>query len=94
MLKNAGRLLRNVIAYHLDGKELKSRKVMIEIMRTAGIPIMQPAQIADAVTQAVSSGATGEAFVCLPDKDHEKFVFTPVVGLGLDEGDIADLPAG
>jgi len=33
VLKNAGRLLRNVIAYHLDGKELKSRKVMQEIRR-------------------------------------------------------------
>ena len=28
VLKNAGSLLRNVIAYHLDGKELKSRKVL------------------------------------------------------------------
>jgi DNA repair protein RecO (recombination protein O) len=28
VLKNAGNLLRNVIAYHLDGKELKSRKVL------------------------------------------------------------------
>lgn len=33
VLKNAGRLLRTVIAYHLDGKELKSRKVMQEIRR-------------------------------------------------------------
>jgi len=32
-LKNAGRLLRHVIAYHLDGKELKSRKVMRDIRR-------------------------------------------------------------
>ena len=32
-LRNAGRLLRHVIAYHLDGKELKSRKVMQEIRR-------------------------------------------------------------
>ena len=31
VLKNAGSLLRNVIAYHLDGKELKSRKVLKEI---------------------------------------------------------------
>ena len=33
VLKNAGSLLRNVIAYHLDGKELKSRKVLREIRR-------------------------------------------------------------
>ncbi len=34
-LKNAGVLLRNVIAWHLDGKELKSRKVLQEMRRTA-----------------------------------------------------------
>lgn len=34
-LKNAGRLLRHVIAWHLDGKELKSRKVLQEIRRSA-----------------------------------------------------------
>lgn len=61
------------------------------VMRKAGIPIMDPSQIADAVAMAVSSGATGEAFVCMPGKDHEKFVFNPVTGLGLDEGDGVDL---
>jgi DNA repair protein RecO (recombination protein O) len=34
-LKNAGVLLRNVIAWHLDGKELKSRKVLQEMRRAA-----------------------------------------------------------
>ena len=34
VLKNAGNLLRHVIAYHLDGQELKSRKVLMEIHRT------------------------------------------------------------
>mgnify|MGYP001814080517 CR=1 FL=1 len=33
-LANAGRLLRHVIAWHLDGKELKSRKVLMELRRT------------------------------------------------------------
>jgi DNA repair protein RecO (recombination protein O) len=33
VLKNASNLLRNVIAYHLDGKELKSRKVLMEMHR-------------------------------------------------------------
>jgi DNA repair protein RecO (recombination protein O) len=32
-LKNAGILLRHVIAWHLDGKELKSRKVLREMRR-------------------------------------------------------------
>lgn len=36
VLRCAGRLLRHVIAYHLDGKELKSRKVMKEIRRSDG----------------------------------------------------------
>ena len=36
VLKNAGNLLRNVIAYHLDGKELKSRKVLMELRRATG----------------------------------------------------------
>lgn len=32
-LRSAGRLLRNVIAYHLGGKELKSRKVLVDLHR-------------------------------------------------------------
>jgi len=35
-LKNAGRLLRQVIAWHLNGKELKSRKVLKELRRGTG----------------------------------------------------------
>ncbi len=34
VLRNASRLLRDVIAYHLDGKELKSRKVLMEIRQS------------------------------------------------------------
>ena len=34
VLRQAGRLLRNVIAYHLDGKELNSRKVLRELRRS------------------------------------------------------------
>jgi NAD(P)-dependent dehydrogenase (short-subunit alcohol dehydrogenase family) len=63
------------------------------VMRKAGIPIMEPSQIADAVATAVSSGVTGEAFVCMPGEDHQKFVFNPVTGLGLDEGDLMNLAA-
>ena len=33
VLKSAGRLLRSVIAHHLGGKELNSRKVLKELMR-------------------------------------------------------------
>jgi DNA repair protein RecO (recombination protein O) len=34
VLRNAGRLLRDVIAFHLDGKELKSRKVLLELRQS------------------------------------------------------------
>lgn len=33
VLRNAGRLLRQVIAHHLGGRELKSRKVLLELHR-------------------------------------------------------------
>lgn len=33
VLRDAGRLLRDVIAFHLHGKELQSRKVMMELRR-------------------------------------------------------------
>lgn len=35
-LRCANRLLRQVIAYHLNGKELKSRKVLRDVRRTVG----------------------------------------------------------
>ena len=35
VLKKAGRLLRNVIDYHLDGRELNSRKVLREMRRSS-----------------------------------------------------------
>jgi DNA repair protein RecO (recombination protein O) len=34
--RNAARLLRNVIAWHLDGKELNSRKVLKELRQSTG----------------------------------------------------------
>jgi len=37
VLKQAGRLLRNVIAFHLDGKELNSRKVLREMRRSRAV---------------------------------------------------------
>lgn len=33
VLRDAGRLLREVIRYHLDGRELKSRKVLLDLHR-------------------------------------------------------------
>lgn len=37
VLKDAGRLLREVIGFHLGGKELKSRKVLMELRRSGKI---------------------------------------------------------
>ena len=34
VLRDANRLLRSVIAFHLDGKELKTRKVLVDLHRT------------------------------------------------------------
>lgn len=38
VLRAAGRLLREVIAFHLGGKELKSRRVLLDMRRSAGTP--------------------------------------------------------
>ena len=35
-LRAAGRLMRGVIAYHLDGKELQSRRVLQELRKRPG----------------------------------------------------------
>ncbi len=56
---------------------------MAEAARASGVPIMQPAQIADAVVHAISSGKTGQAYVCLLGRDHEEYVFTPIPDLGV-----------
>lgn len=60
---------------------------MADGARAAGIPIMEPEQIADAVFHAMSSGATGQAWVCLLGRAPEAYGFTPVRGLGLDVDD-------
>ena len=33
VLRDAGRLLREVIRHHLDGRELKSRRVLLDLHR-------------------------------------------------------------
>lgn len=44
ILSCANRLLRGVIAYHLDGRELKSRKVLRDIRRSGEVPGRQQEQ--------------------------------------------------
>ncbi len=60
---------------------------MAEAARKTGVPLMQPAQIADAVVEAISSGKTGRAYVCVLGRGHEEYVFNPITGLGLDPDD-------
>ena len=39
-----------------------------EVVSSVGVPVMEPAQIADAVLDALRSGETGQALVCVPGK--------------------------
>ena len=52
-----------------------------EAARASGFPIMEPAQIADAVVHAVSSGKTGQAYLCQLGRDHEEYVSNPISGM-------------
>ena len=47
-----------------------------------GVRLMNPSQIADALVRVITTGKTGEAWVCLPDRDHEVHRFARVDGLG------------
>jgi DNA repair protein RecO (recombination protein O) len=47
ILRAAGRLLREVVAFHLGGKELKSRKVLQDLRRSADAPIKTRSSIGD-----------------------------------------------
>jgi NAD(P)-dependent dehydrogenase (short-subunit alcohol dehydrogenase family) len=53
-----------------------------ERSREAGIPLMPPSQIADAVVKAIESGETGRLYVCLHGRDHQIHRPAPVEGLG------------
>jgi hypothetical protein len=35
VVRAAGKLLRHVIAFHLDGRELKTRRVLVDLRRAA-----------------------------------------------------------
>lgn len=51
--------------------------------RDAGIPVIPPAQIADAVVNAVTSGETGGLWVCLAEGEPWRYEFRPIEGIGL-----------
>jgi NAD(P)-dependent dehydrogenase (short-subunit alcohol dehydrogenase family) len=45
------------------------------MVTAAGYPVIPPSQIADGVVEAIRSGRTGEAWVCLAGRDAEPFAF-------------------
>ncbi|HEY8216781.1 MAG TPA: SDR family oxidoreductase [Acidimicrobiia bacterium] len=53
-----------------------ARKVYAEL----DFPLMEPSQIADAVVVAVTSGATGQCYVCQPGREHTPYRFHDVPG--------------
>ena len=46
-----------------------------QLLRTAGVDLMAPRQIADGVLAALRSGLTGTCFQCLPGREAEPFTF-------------------
>ena len=50
------------------------------MLAEAGFPLIPPSQIADAVVQAVTSGETGQCWVCQPGRDHVRYEFRDVPG--------------
>ena len=54
--------------------------VATEAFREADFPLMAPEQIAEAVVVAITSGATGRAWVCQPGRDPIDFHFRHVPG--------------
>jgi NAD(P)-dependent dehydrogenase (short-subunit alcohol dehydrogenase family) len=51
-----------------------------EFLRGAGFPIMDASQIADAVFGLVTTGVTGECWVCQPGRDPVSYSFRDVPG--------------
>jgi NAD(P)-dependent dehydrogenase (short-subunit alcohol dehydrogenase family) len=51
-----------------------------DALRGAGYPIMDPAQIADAVHGLVTSGVTGQCWVCQPGREPVPYEFRDVPG--------------
>jgi NAD(P)-dependent dehydrogenase (short-subunit alcohol dehydrogenase family) len=50
------------------------------MLRQANFPLMPPSQIADAVLRIVTSGRTGECWVCQPGREPEPYRFHDVPG--------------
>jgi NAD(P)-dependent dehydrogenase (short-subunit alcohol dehydrogenase family) len=51
-----------------------------KMLRAAGFPIMDPAQIAEAVFGLVTTGVTGQCWVCQPGREPVPYAFRDVPG--------------
>jgi NAD(P)-dependent dehydrogenase (short-subunit alcohol dehydrogenase family) len=54
-----------------------------KMLKAANVPMMPPSQIADAVVSAVTSGRSGECWVCTARAGNAPHEFAPVAGLGI-----------
>jgi NAD(P)-dependent dehydrogenase (short-subunit alcohol dehydrogenase family) len=59
---------------------------VFELVRGAGVSVMQPSAIADAVVQAITSEDTGRCYVCLPDAPPQKHEFPKIDVLSRSQG--------
>ena len=50
------------------------------MLAAADFPLMPPSQIADAVVAAVTSGETGQCWVCQPGREALRYEFRDVPG--------------
>lgn len=53
----------------------------VEHMRERGVDLMDPSAIAEGVVQAITSGESGEAWMCQAGRGPEKYVFGNVPGI-------------
>ncbi|MCI4351745.1 MAG: SDR family oxidoreductase, partial [Thermoplasmata archaeon] len=63
------------------------------VFADVGFPLMAPAQIADAVVHAITSGETGQCWVCQPGRDPVRYGFRDVPG-PRTEGATGRVPPG
>ncbi len=56
---------------------------MADRAREMGVPIIPPAEIAEAVVGAACSPETGGLWICLADRPAARYTFAPVEGLGV-----------
>jgi NAD(P)-dependent dehydrogenase (short-subunit alcohol dehydrogenase family) len=77
-------LLAKGITANTVNPGMTDTKIMSEdarrMLREANFPIMPPSQIAEAVFRIVTSGRTGECWVCQPGREPEPYQFHDVPG--------------